>query len=149
MGQATLTRTHENHVVLWKAWRVDEPLDKYADETFNSTERNSWCCVSAVDRDERTICVADAHRDDGKRFVVRADEKLTWAVASQSGREDRSRQSRDGRKHSFFMPHLARVKMIIAKLTGHPVLWLPLARVRRPLRKSPHERAGERGGWAV
>jgi hypothetical protein len=24
----------------------------------------------------RTIFVADAHRDDGKRFVVRADEKL-------------------------------------------------------------------------
>jgi len=25
----------------------------------------------------RTIFVADAHRGDGKRFVVRADEKLT------------------------------------------------------------------------
>jgi len=25
----------------------------------------------------RTIWIADAHRDDGKRFVVRADEKLT------------------------------------------------------------------------
>ncbi|PYJ88659.1 MAG: hypothetical protein DME71_12370, partial [Verrucomicrobia bacterium] len=25
----------------------------------------------------RTIFVADAHRDNGKRFVVRADEKLT------------------------------------------------------------------------
>ena len=25
----------------------------------------------------RTIFVADAHRDDGKRFVVRADEKVT------------------------------------------------------------------------
>jgi hypothetical protein len=30
-----------------------------------------------VDRDGRTIFVADAHRDDGKRFVVHADEKLT------------------------------------------------------------------------
>jgi hypothetical protein len=30
-----------------------------------------------VDREERTIFVADAHRDDGKRFVVRADDKLT------------------------------------------------------------------------
>jgi hypothetical protein len=30
-----------------------------------------------VDRPGRTIFVADAHRDDGKRFVVRADEKLT------------------------------------------------------------------------
>ena len=27
--------------------------------------------------DGRTIWIADAHRDDGKRFIVRADEKLT------------------------------------------------------------------------
>ena len=31
----------------------------------------------AVDSNGRTIWIADAHRDDGKRFVVRADEKLT------------------------------------------------------------------------
>jgi hypothetical protein len=37
----------------------------------------SWGCVSALDREGRTIWVADAHRDDGKRFIVRADEKLT------------------------------------------------------------------------
>ena len=30
-----------------------------------------------VDSDGRTIFVADAHRNDGKRFVVRADETLT------------------------------------------------------------------------
>jgi len=29
-----------------------------------------------VDSDGRTIWIADAHRGDGKRFVVRADEKL-------------------------------------------------------------------------
>jgi hypothetical protein len=40
----------------------------------------SWGCVSAVDRDGRTIWIADAHRGDGKRFVVRADEKLTAFV---------------------------------------------------------------------
>ena len=33
--------------------------------------------VSAVDSNERTIWIADAHRGDGKRFVVRADEKRT------------------------------------------------------------------------
>jgi hypothetical protein len=37
----------------------------------------SWGCVSAVDREGRTIWIVDAHRDDGKRFVARADEKLT------------------------------------------------------------------------
>jgi hypothetical protein len=36
----------------------------------------SWGCVSAIDSQGRTIWIADAHRDDGKRFVVRADEKL-------------------------------------------------------------------------
>ena len=33
--------------------------------------------VSAVDSGGRTIFVADAHRGDGHRFIVRADEKLT------------------------------------------------------------------------
>jgi hypothetical protein len=37
-------------------------------------------CVSAIDSDGRTICIEYAHRDDGKRFVVRADEKLTAFV---------------------------------------------------------------------
>jgi len=44
----------------------------------------SWGCVSAVDSDRRTIFVADAHRDDGKRFVVRADEKLAAFVELES-----------------------------------------------------------------
>jgi hypothetical protein len=30
-----------------------------------------------VDSNGRTIWIADAHRDDGKRYVVSADEKLT------------------------------------------------------------------------
>jgi hypothetical protein len=37
----------------------------------------SWGCVSASDCDGRTIWIADAHRGDGRRFVVRADEILT------------------------------------------------------------------------
>jgi hypothetical protein len=37
----------------------------------------SWGCVATVDRNGRTIFVVDAHRDDGKRFVVHADEKAT------------------------------------------------------------------------
>jgi hypothetical protein len=36
----------------------------------------SWGCVAAVDSSGGTIFVADAHRGDGKRYVVRADEKL-------------------------------------------------------------------------
>ena len=33
--------------------------------------------VSAIDSNEGTIWIADAHRDNEKRFVVRAYEKLT------------------------------------------------------------------------
>ena len=41
-------------------------------------------CVSAIDSNGRTIWIADAHRDDGKRFVVRADEKLTAFIELES-----------------------------------------------------------------
>jgi hypothetical protein len=37
----------------------------------------SWGYVSALDCHGRTIWIAGAHRDDGNRFIVRADEKLT------------------------------------------------------------------------
>jgi hypothetical protein len=40
----------------------------------------SWGCVSALDPEARTIAIANAHRGDGKHFVVRADEKLTAFV---------------------------------------------------------------------
>ena len=40
----------------------------------------SWGCVSAIDSNGRTIWIVDAHRDDGRRFVVRADEMLSAFV---------------------------------------------------------------------
>ena len=43
----------------------------------------SWGCVSAIDSQGRTIWIVDAHRDDGKRFVVRSDELLTAFVERQ------------------------------------------------------------------
>jgi hypothetical protein len=36
----------------------------------------SWGCVSAIDREGRTIWIADA-KGDGNRFIVHADEKVT------------------------------------------------------------------------
>jgi hypothetical protein len=39
---------------------------------------------STVDSNGRTIWIADAHRDDGKRFVARAEEKLTAFVELES-----------------------------------------------------------------
>jgi hypothetical protein len=44
----------------------------------------SWGCVSAIDSNGRTIWIADAHRDNGKRFVGRAAEKLTAFIELES-----------------------------------------------------------------
>jgi len=40
--------------------------------------------ASAFDCERRTIWITDAHRGDGKRFVVRADEKLTAFIELES-----------------------------------------------------------------
>jgi hypothetical protein len=40
----------------------------------------SWGWVSTIDSNGRTVWIVDAHRGDGKRFVVHADEKLTAFV---------------------------------------------------------------------
>jgi hypothetical protein len=46
----------------------------------------SYGYVSAINFNGRTIRIADAHRDGGKRFVVRADEKLsTFLDCSDQG----------------------------------------------------------------
>ena len=37
-------------------------------------------CSQRLDSNGRTIWIADVHRDDGKRFVVCADEKQTAFV---------------------------------------------------------------------
>ena len=49
----------------------------------------SWGCVSAIHSNARTIWIADAHRDDGKRFVVRAEENLSIAKALPKERQPR------------------------------------------------------------
>jgi hypothetical protein len=40
--------------------------------------------VSAIDSQGRTIWIVDAHRDDGTRFIVHADEKLSAFVELES-----------------------------------------------------------------
>lgn len=37
----------------------------------------SWGCVAVVNNEGREIFVVDANRNDGRRYVVRSDEKLT------------------------------------------------------------------------
>jgi hypothetical protein len=52
---------------------------KYWELIADNLKKRGWSLgyVSAIDSHGRTIWIADAHRDDGKRFVVQADEKLT------------------------------------------------------------------------
>jgi hypothetical protein len=52
---------------------------KYWEIIADNLKKAGWSLgwVSAVDCEGRTIWIADAHRGDGKRFVVRSDEKLT------------------------------------------------------------------------
>jgi len=61
------------------AWFAPKTRMKYweviADNLSNAGW--NWGCVSAIDSNGRTIWIADAYRDGGKRYVVRADEKLT------------------------------------------------------------------------
>ena len=54
--------------------------------TADGLNKAAWSLgwISAVDSQGRTIWIADAHRDDGKRFVVHADEKLTAFLELES-----------------------------------------------------------------
>ena len=51
---------------------------KYWEIIADRLSKAGWSLgwVSAVDSEGRTIWIVDAHRDNGKRFVVQADEKL-------------------------------------------------------------------------
>jgi hypothetical protein len=64
----------------------------------------SWGCVSAFDSQGRTIWIADAHRDDGKRFIVRADEKLTAFIELESAIRLYRRNPHNLRFNRFSVP---------------------------------------------
>jgi hypothetical protein len=49
-----------------------------ADRLSNAGSSLGW--VSAIDSQGQTIWIVDAHRDDGRRFIVRADEMLSAFV---------------------------------------------------------------------
>ena len=57
-------------------------MKRYWEIIADDLSKAGWSLgwVSAVDSEGRTIFVADAHRGDGRRLVVRADEKLTAFV---------------------------------------------------------------------
>ena len=57
---------------------------KYWEVIADNLKKAGWSLgwVSALDSEGRTIWIVDAHLD-GRRFVVRADEKLTAFVELQ------------------------------------------------------------------
>jgi hypothetical protein len=80
--RVTSDRSYHLVVAVWKTNEAQSNQLKFweiiADNLSKSRLELDW--VSALDSNGRTIWIADAHRDDGKRFVVRADEKLTAFV---------------------------------------------------------------------
>jgi len=54
-------------------------IGTYWEIIADNLKKRGWSLgyVSAIDSNGRTIWIVDAHRDNGKRYVVRADEKLT------------------------------------------------------------------------
>jgi hypothetical protein len=63
-----------------------EACMKYWEIIADNLKRRGWSLgwVSILDSQVRTIWIVDAHRNDGKRFVVRADEKLTAFIELES-----------------------------------------------------------------
>jgi hypothetical protein len=55
---------------------------KYWEVIADNLGKAGWSlgCESAIDCEGRTIWIVDAHRDDGRRFIVHADDKLSAFV---------------------------------------------------------------------
>ena len=52
--------------------------------TISAKPVGAWAGFQPVDSRGRTIWIADAHHDDGKPFIVHADEKLTALLELES-----------------------------------------------------------------
>jgi hypothetical protein len=70
------------HIILALPCREQKgqnPSMKYWELVADKLSKAGWSLgwVSAVDSEGRVIWIVDAHRDNGKRFVVRSDEMLS------------------------------------------------------------------------
>ena len=83
------------HVIAWlyiilrfcvESKRAQSIGIKYWEIIADNLKKRGWSYgyVSVLDSQGRTIWIVDAHRGDGKRYVVRADEKLTAFVELES-----------------------------------------------------------------
>jgi hypothetical protein len=57
---------------------------KYWEIIADNLSKVGWSlgCVSAIDSQGRAIWIVDAHRGDGRRFIVRADENSVAPVST-------------------------------------------------------------------
>jgi len=78
-GNRSIARSYHFIVAVWSAKAAESRRVKYWEIIADDLSKAGWSlgCVSAIDSNGRTIWIAEARRDDGKRFIVRADEKLT------------------------------------------------------------------------
>jgi len=72
---------YKNRCTIFPPSERDDP-EIIADNLSKAGWSLGW--VSALDRNGRTIWIADGHRGDGKHFIVRAEEKLTAFVELES-----------------------------------------------------------------
>ena len=64
---------------MWSAKEARCVRVKYSEIIADRLSKAGWSrgWVIAIDSEGRTIWIVDAHRDDGRRFIVCADEKLS------------------------------------------------------------------------
>jgi hypothetical protein len=86
-----------------------------------------WGCVSAIDSRGRTIFVVDAHRGNGKRFIVRADEKGLIDLCARDLYEGlRNYRGNDHAAKTIPTPPVARARMTIIASQAKPAAQWPL-----------------------
>ena len=74
--------------------------------------------MSALDSQGRTIWIADAHRDNGQRFIVHSDEKLTVCFELESA----TRTDQHNRNCAESLSETDEVLGILKRLQGHDPL---------------------------
>jgi hypothetical protein len=89
---------------LWSALqKLSRPNGCSLISIADNLSKAGWSCgcVLIVDYRGRTIFVVDAHRGDGERFVVRADEKITAFLELEAATRQRLwRLARSSTNHS-------------------------------------------------
>jgi hypothetical protein len=82
-----IARSYHFVIAVWSVKEAESVAVNYWEITADNLKKRgwSWGFVSAVDSEGRTIFVADAHRDDGKRFIGSARRFFSVRWCEKSG----------------------------------------------------------------